>query len=121
MAAVSKSVPFNEENLRKISSIKEALKVYQEQKVPTRRIVREYQKAYTILQGNVSINAQYFTNLSSTKQKEFLSSTFGKNTTRVKLFEKEYQLWRDKFSGRVVVPPVTKAPIEPISKEETEG
>jgi hypothetical protein len=109
IAEVTKLIPFDEQNLRKFGGVVEAVKVYVAQGIPQRRVVLQYQKVNTVRQGNVSINGQYYQSLPSEKQQEFINSVFRRNDTRIKLFQKEFILWRDKFSGRVDTKKTSKA------------
>jgi hypothetical protein len=94
-------VEFNEESMRKIKSISEAIKIFSAQGIPTRRIVFLYQQSYEVNFGRNSVNMAYLNNLGD-KQKEFLKNLIPNKTVEIQ-FNKAVEIWKQKFSDKVIV------------------
>jgi hypothetical protein len=95
-------VEFTEESMRKIKSISEAIKIFSAQGIPTRRIVFLYQQSYEVNFGRNSVNMAYLNSLFSEKQKEFLKNLIPNKTVEIQ-FNKAVDIWKQKFSDKVIV------------------
>ncbi len=100
-----KEIPFNDQNMRKFSSLKEAFKTY-ETRIPGRRIVALFQSANSVKLGNVSVNALWFSNLDADTKKKFVESLSKGNSKIAKAWEAAFVSWRDKYNAK---PPVRKS------------
>ena len=95
---MEKNRPFDEKTMRNFKSLKDALKVYGEQKIPQKRIVWLFQEAFEVRFANISVNASYLQQLSKSEAQKFIEKLCGKNKSKVKAFEKALAVWKSKFS-----------------------
>lgn len=86
--------PFDEKTMRSFKEVKEAIKVYSVQGIPTRRIIFLFNESFEIRLNNLSINAN-FTNTESGKK--VLEKYIGKSRTKEIEFKKAYDQWKNKF------------------------
>jgi hypothetical protein len=118
---MEKNRPFDEKTMREFKSLKDALKIYGEQKIPQKRIVWLFQEANEIRFANISVNASYLQQLSKAEAQKFISKLCGKNESKMKAFDKALALWKAKFE-RI---PDVKQPIrnveEALVKEKQEA
>jgi hypothetical protein len=111
--------PFNEKTMRDIKSVKDALKIYGEEKIPQKRIVWLFQETFEVRFANISVNVAYLQQLSKAEAQKFIEKLCGKNKSKVQAFEKALAIWKAKFSN--VRQPIQDAPVkaEPIAETKT--
>jgi hypothetical protein len=111
--------PFDEKTMREFKSVKDALKVYGEEKIPRKRIVWLFQESNEIRFANISVNATYLQQLSKAEAQKFIVKLCGKNESKVKAFEKALAVWKAKFEPiRDVKEPIREAVDKKIAEEK---
>jgi hypothetical protein len=88
------NLPFDEKTMRSFKDIKEAIKVYSGQGIPTRRIVFLFNDSFEVRLNNLSINANFVNTESGQK---VLEKYVGKSRSREIEFKKAFDQWKNKF------------------------
>lgn len=85
---------FDDATMRKITSIKQAIEIFTRLRIPRRRIIAVYQKAYTVAVGSVSINVLAFDNTETLF--EYLKKK-GSSESNIKAWEVNLKKWEGKY------------------------
>jgi hypothetical protein len=106
---MAKVVEFNERNMREFRNLNEALEAF-ESRISRRKIVRLFQKTYTIRINNLSINVASLEEANEEQRERFFEKVFRNNENLVNTYIAKMKEWTAKFDD--------KKPIQPIKKGE---
>ncbi len=104
------NVEFNERNMRQFRNLNDALNAF-DSRFNRRKIVRLFQKTYTIRINNLTINVASLEESNEEQREKFFEKVFKKNDNLFATYIDKMKEWAAKFDDKKPIPPIKKGEI----------